>query len=356
MAKRRSTGKRAAPRPPRRALSLPSLGSLRPRGAWGSARGAGIGFGALIVVGLCASLSKVLGLGPEWLDQLGAVCISTGIAAVLAARAGGRPAFTAVLALALGCVALWTDSGPLRGGAAVATAAGTAVLAVLATVPAVRFRHAVREVLVAGAIGLVGSFAVVGFRPTTSPERFDYVSLAVAFVLALALVYRLGAGLGGLGRRGAVVLAGGALLIAFAIAYAELLRAYGPDGFLDQVFSGVRWWRDHLGAVPRPTVLFVGVPALVWGCHMRARRRQGWWVAVFGVCLSVSVATLWLNPETGWGEGLLILLYSVVPGVGLGYLAVRLDLALTGPRGQRARRAEEASAVRPEPRRFSALL
>lgn len=311
---------------------------------------------ALFAVGLVAALVKVLDVGPEWFDELGAICISTGIATALAYRAGGRAVVTGGLALLLGFVAVLSDSGPLRAGSAVATAAGTAVLAVLATVPAPRFRHAVREVLVASLVALAGSFAVVGFRPSVSLERFDYTALAVAFVLALTLVYRLGAGLGGLGRRGAVVLAGGAVGIAVAIAYAELLRKYGPDGFIDDVFSGVRWWRDHLGAVPRPTVLLVGVPALVWGCHMRARRRQGWWVAVFGVCLSVSVATLWLNPETSWVEGLLIVLYSVVPGIGVGYLLVRLDLALTGPRGRRARRAEEAAAVRPEPARLRPLM
>jgi hypothetical protein len=40
----------------------------------------------------------------------------------------------------------------------------------------------------------------------------------------------------------------------------------------------------------------------------------------------------------------------------LGYLVVRVDAFLSGTRGARARRAEEATAHRPEPRRTSALL
>jgi len=40
----------------------------------------------------------------------------------------------------------------------------------------------------------------------------------------------------------------------------------------------------------------------------------------------------------------------------IGYVVIRVDLALTGSRGRRARRDEQASAVRPEPRRTAALL
>src|SRR3954452_12070226 len=41
------------------------------------------------------------------------------------------------------------------------------------------------------------------------------------------------------------------------------------------------WSRNHLGAFPRPIEAVLGVPALAWGCHMRARRRQGWWLCAF---------------------------------------------------------------------------
>ena len=40
----------------------------------------------------------------------------------------------------------------------------------------------------------------------------------------------------------------------------------------------------------------LGVPALAWGVHMRARRRQGWWVCAFGVAATVPVANSLVNP------------------------------------------------------------
>ncbi len=313
------------------------------------------GFSA-VGVGLAWALLAILEVGPSWADQVAAVVLSTTITVSLAARTGGRPVVFGALALALGVVAVTTDSGPMRAGAAVLTAVATGVLAVVLTVPAPRFRLAVREVGVATLVSVVGAFGVVGFRPRVSMDAFDYVSLALAFALTLALVYRLGAGLNSLGRRGVIVVVGGAVAVVVVIAYAELLRRYGPPGMLETVFDAVRWHRDTLGAIPRPTVLFIGAPAIVWGCHMRARRRQGWWVTAFGVCLTVSFATVLMNDETGWLEAALIVFYSLPPGLVLGYAAIRVDLALTGPRGRRARRDEEARALRPEPSRFHALL
>ena len=46
---------------------------------------------------------------------------------------------------------------------------------------------------------------------------------------------------------------------------------------------------------------------------------------------------------------------GAVAGV-IGFIVIRLDLAFTGPRGRRGRRAEEAGALRPEPGRTRALL
>jgi hypothetical protein len=249
-----------------------------------------------------------------------------------------------------------SDSASIRGGAAVLTAVSAGVLGVMATVPAVRFRDSVREVLVALLIATVGGVAVIGFRPVVSLERFDYLTLALAFLLAIALVFRLGAGLHGLGRRGLVVLLVGSISLAVALAYAELLRRYGSQGLIDQVYDAVRAFRHNAGAVPRPIQVLVGIPALVWGTHMRARRRQGWWVCAFGTAATVSVAGILVNPATGWLEAGLIIVYSLLPGLVLGYLLIRVDLLFTGPRGRRARREEEAAAIRPEPERFQALL
>ena len=309
---------------------------------------------AAVVVGIAAVVAAILEIGPGWLDQFSAILLSTTLTFALAARTGGRPFVFGGLALAFGVAAVVTDSASLRGGAAVLTAVSAGVLGVMATVPAVRFRDSVREVVVALLIATVGGLAVIGFRPVVSLERFDYLTLALAFLLAIALVFRLGAGLHGLGRRGLVVLLAGSISLAVALAYAELLRRYGSQGAIDQIYDAVRWFRQNAGAVPRPIQVLVGIPALVWGTHMRARRRQGWWVCAFGTAATVSVAGILVNPATGWLEAGLIIVYSLLPGLVLGYLLIRVDLLFTGPRGRRARREEEATAIRPEPARLQA--
>ena len=309
-----------------------------------------------VLLGLVAVVAAVLEIGPAWLDQASAVLLSTTLTFALAARTGGRPFVFGALALGFGLAAVLTDNASLRGGAAVLTAVSAGVLGVMATVPAVRFRGAVREAVVALAIAAVGGLAVIGFRPVVSLERFDYLTLALAFGLAIALVYRLGAGLHGLGRRGLVVMLVGSASLAVTLVYAELLRRVGSQGAIDQIYDSVRWFRHNAGAVPRPIQVLVGIPALVWGTHMRARRRQGWWVCAFGTAATVSVAGILVNPATGWLEAGLIIVYSLLPGLLLGYVLIRVDLLFTGPRGRRARREEEATAIRPEPARFQPLL
>ena len=309
-----------------------------------------------LLAGIAALVAHRMELGPARLDQAGGVLVASTYTAALAVRAGGRPVVFGVLALLLGVATVVLDLAFLRAGAAVLAAVVTGVLAVMLTVPAVRFRQAVREAVIATLVAGVGAFAVVGLRPQVALERFEYLSLALAFGLVTILVYRLGAGLHGLGRRGAVVVLGGSLVLAGSLAYAELLRRYGPTDAVDSIFEGARWVRARAGALPRPLEVLVGVPALLWGTHMRARRRQGWWLCAFGVAATASVATTLVNPATGLPEALLITGYSLGLGVLLGYAAIRLDLLFTAPRGRRGRRAEERAALRPEPSRFARLL
>ena len=318
-------------------------------------RWAVVAFVVATVVGVVGLVAAMVPWGPSWLGSAAAVDISVTFTAALAARTGGRPVVFGGLALVLGVVVLVVDSAQLRTGAAVTTCAMTAVLGVMATVPAVRFLHAVREVLVAVSIGAIGALAVVGYEPTIAVARFEYVSFALALGAAFAVVYRLGAGLHGLGRRGVLVVIIGGVVLTVTLLYAELLRRYGTQGLVTSLLDGVRWSRAHLGAFPRPIETVLGVPALVWGCHMRARRRQGWWVCAFGVAATSSVANSLVNPTITVQESSLSVAYGLAVGLVLGWLVVRLDLLLTGPRGRRSRVTDDV-AVRPEPRRTQALL
>lgn len=308
------------------------------------------------MAGLAAIGTAGAGVGPEWLSRSGSVAVASAYVWALAARTGGRPLVFGGLALVCGVAVVVLDRDVLTTGAAVMTGAVSAVLAVMATVPGVTYLQAAREVLVAVLIAAAGAVATVGFEPVISLARFEYVTLGLALVGALGFIYRLGAGLHGLGRRGLLTVLVGSLLLALTLAYAELLRRYGTPGLVEWLFDGIRWTRAHLGAFPRPIEAFLGIPALAWGCHMRARRRQGWWVCAFGVAATAPIANALLNTSVTRLESVLATAYAVVVGLLVGFVLVRVDLGLTAPRGRRGRRAEEAAAVRPEPTRASALL
>jgi len=310
----------------------------------------------VVLSGLVALVGCLLEVGPEWACSAGAVVVATAYSWALAVRTGGRPIVAGGLALALGLTAVISDDDALRTGAAVLTCVVAAVFAVMATVPAVRFAAAVREVVVAVVLAGVGSLAVVGFEPVVQVVRFEYATLGLSLLGVFAIVYRLGAGLHGLGRRGVVIVLIGTGVLALTLAYAELLRRYGTPGLVTNLLDVVRWSRDNLGAFPRPLETVLGIPALAWGVHMRARRRQGWWVCAFGVAATAPVANALVNPAVTLTESVLSVTYGAVVGLVIGFVVIRLDLAFTGPRGRRGRRAEEAGALRPEPRRTRALL
>ncbi len=315
-----------------------------------------IGLGVLVSLAVLALVLVAASVGPSWLGEAGAVLVASTYTWALAARTGGRPVVFGTLALALGLGVVLSDVEELRTGAAVLTCVVASVLAVMATVPAVRVIHAARECAIAVGIAAIGALAAVAFEPTITVARFEYLTFAISLVAALAVIFRLGAGLHGLGRRGAIIVVVGTVILAVTLLYAELLRRYGTPGLVDSSLGAVRWSRETLGAFPRPIETLLGVPALAWGVHMRARRRQGWWVCAFGVAGTSAVASALANPSVTLTEGCLAVLYGLVLGIGLGALVIRLDLALTGSRGQRSRAAEEATAVRPEPGRSQPLL
>lgn len=298
-----------------------------------------------------AQVTDVLGVDAvRW----AAVVLSTGYGAALAARTGGRTIVSGGLVLALGTAAVLSGNGVLLAGAATVMGVVAAVLAVMATTPAPGFRRVVLEVLVAVLVAAGGALGVVGYAPDVSRDRFVYVVLALALAGAMTLVFRLGAGLHGLGRRGYVILLGGLVVLTVTLAYAEALRRWASPGLRSGFEAFVTDVDALLGAIPQPLEIALGFPALAWGVSMRARRRQGWWVCAFGVAATSTIAVSLV--AAGPVEAALALGYSLVPGLVLGYAVIRVDQFFTGPRGRRARQLEEASAHRPEPRRTRALL
>jgi hypothetical protein len=312
-------------------------------------------FLGLLAVGIAALVAGVVTVGPDWVPGVGAVIVASAYAWALAARTGGRPVVYGTLAIVIGVVVLVSDEAYLRTGAAVMTCVVSSVLGVMATVPAVRFVEAARECVIAIVIASIGALATVGFEPTITVVEFEYATFGLGLVAAFAVVYRLGAGLHGLGRRGVAIVLVGMLVLAVTLLYAELLRRYGTPGLVESLLDVVRWSRENLGAFPRPIETVLGIPALAWGCHMRARRRQGWWVCAFGVAATSAVANSLANPAITLRESGLSVVYGLVVGLLIGFAVIRVDLRVTGSAGRRSRRAEEAAAIRPEPARTSAL-
>ena len=261
-----------------------------------------LGAAALGWSALSGALSDVPAVGdtgtaPAWLDGVGAAAVVTALSWFLATRTAGRALVSAGLALVLAVASLLVGGRVLPTGAAVMTCVVGSVYAVMVTVPAVTGWKAVREALIAVLVAAVTAFAAVGFEPTVAIERFEIVTLLLALGLVLAIVYRLGAGLHGLGRRGMIVVAIGLGVLFATLAYAELLRRYGAQSFVSSVLDFADWTSARIGAFPRPLVVLLGIPALVWGTHVRARRRQGWWFCAFGVAATVPLATGLVSPD-----------------------------------------------------------
>ena len=120
-------------------------------------------------------------VGPDCLCGAGSVAVVDGV--LLGARGPHRRPARRRRRCSRWCSA-WScvvsDDDALRTGAAVLTCVVSAVLAVMATVPAVRFVQAVREVVIAVLIAAVGALATVGFEPVVTVARFEYVTLGLA--------------------------------------------------------------------------------------------------------------------------------------------------------------------------------
>ena len=318
----------------------------------------------LAALWLFAMLFAMLGLasgwrslgGPAWTPTAGAVMTTSLFGFGLAFRTGGRAVVSGGLALSLSLVALLSGLPVLVAGVAVGTAVVAAVLGVMATTPAAGYAAVVRECTIATGVAGVGAFAAEAYDAQLSVERSGYLVLGLALLGALGLVYRLGAGLHGLGRRGFIMLVSGLGLLFVILAYTEALSRWASPGLIASTDKTIAGIRSAVGAVPRPLAVLLGFPALAWGVSTRARRRQGWWVCAFGAAGLASVSVSLLDPDVPPLESGLAVLYSSALGLVLGYLVVRTDTFLSGARGRGARKREEAAAHRPEPGRMQPLL
>lgn len=333
----------------------PKLPRSLPRGlSWRALTGLWLTLGVLGTAAVGAAWTPLA--VPDYVPLVGAVTLTTTFAFALAARTGGRALISAAVTLGLASVAAVSQAPIMLAAAAVSTAVLAAVFAVMNTKPAARFVGVAREVVIAIMVAVVGAFAVEAYEAQVSLERVGYLALGLSLLCALGLVYRLGAGLHGLGKRGFVMLVSGIGLLTVTLAYTEALAHWGSPGLIDRVDATYESVRSTIGAVPRPIEVLLGFPALAWGVSTRARRRQGWWVCTFGVAGLSTVAVSLLDSSVPLLQSGLALAYSAVLGLAFGYLVIRADLFLTGPRGRRARRLEEAAAHRPEPGRLQPLL
>ena len=192
-------------------------------------------------------------------------------------------------------------------------------------------------------VAAIGAMATIGFDPVVSVVRFEYVTLGLALAGAFAVVYRLGAGLHGLGRRGLVVVAIGGVVLAVTLLYAELLRRYGSPDLVDNLL-GRRALEPRpprrLPAADRGRARRPGAGLGLSTCAPAAGRAGG--CAPSASPRTTPVANALVNPAISLLECGLSVLYGLVVGLVIGYAVIRADLALTGSRGQGGRRLEEA--------------
>ena len=175
---------------------------------------------------------------PAGLPAAGAVTVSTCYAVGLGARTGGRPFVSGALALAVGLAGVLSRLPVLAAAAAVGTAVLAAVLGVLATTPAARFRRGALEVAVSVVTVAFGALAAAAYQPQVSPMRVGYLCLGLSLLTAMGLVHRLGAGLTGLGTRGVVMVLGGLVLLAVTLAYSQALARWGSPEMVEAVRRG----------------------------------------------------------------------------------------------------------------------
>lgn len=293
---------------------------------------------------------------PAWVAEAGAALLTFVLAVGLTYRCGGRLRLWAPIALVFAAAGWWLDTDWTRSAASVLVAILAAVLAVMATRPARGALGVLVEYALALVIAASGAVAVAGYDAHIVSDRYNILVLGLALLAAIGLVWQLGAGLHGLGRRGLALVLGGAVLVTGVLVYSRFLREYGSASLVESIQSAALTLRENIGGVPRPVEVLIGFPALIWGVGTRASRRQGWWMCAFGALGTATVATSLAAPGVDLGYALWSTLYSVLLGGILGLLLRRADVMFTGRGGGRRSRREAPDAfVRPEPARTEPL-
>lgn len=318
----------------------------------------------LLVLGWLSAVSiaagSVVGEGDWWsppviVSRTAAAVATWVVVVLLASRCGGRTMLIATFtALVLALVTVFPESWALAG-AAVTAASAHAVLAVLITRPAGVLRS-LAELVLSATVGVGGAFVVASYDVTLRPFRFRIVVVMLVLAITLAVARRLGHGVGSLGRRGIVLVLGGAVLLVVSVAYAQAIRQWGSPELVAAVVDGKAWVESRLGAAPRPIEAVVGFPALVWGVVIRTRRRQGWWMCAFGALGAAGISMSLVQPRIQVAAALLASGYDIAVGAALGLLIVAADRVIAGSSGRRIQSQGHAGEPRTEPARFDPLL
>ena len=343
---------------PRRTRRSSGGSASRSRRVLAALLGAPVRFAVTAVLAAVVTVIGTFSYGDRGLlaAEIAAAVISVNYAAAFARRIGGRAWAGALLAVLVSGTAIATNWPFLLASAAVGTATLAAVLGVIATRPAATMFRLVREILIATGIALIGGLAATAYRAPINAFRARYLVIALALAVTVALVYRLGAGLAGLGRRGWFSLAGGSVALVVIVVYTEAFTRWESDS-LRQSVSALLLQVDHtMGAIPRPLIFLVGLPALIWGIASRARRREGWWLTAFGAVGLAAMSTMFLAVGHPTLRPVLSLAYSITLGMFIGGLLVAGDTWLSGPPGRRTSKTAELARVAPEPLRHEPLL
>ncbi len=139
---------------------------------------------------------------PAWVALWGGGLVTWLHTVALAHRVGARTWLWGALAALAIAAALVTERAWALAGISVLAAVVSGVVAVLLTRPAATALGSLFEFGWAMVVAVAGALAVAGLNAPVRVERYTLAVLCLALALAIGLVWQLGAGLHGMGRRG----------------------------------------------------------------------------------------------------------------------------------------------------------